>query len=220
MMDGFTAFDALVLALVALLGLMGLARGFVGEVASLGAWVAGMLAVRFFHEPGKALMMGVVEGETLAAGLALLILFFGAFVLVRLLGAAVSQRTRSSVIGPVDRILGLGFGLAKGVVAAVLLFLLTSMGLEIIAKPDGQPLWFRESRSAPVLAIFSRALVDFVDEQRHMEGHFNGQDDPHAGLGLPGLEPRGAPGGYDQQQRSALDKLLREQEQQTPSTPI
>jgi len=220
MMDGLTAFDALVLAVIALLGVMGLARGFVGEVASLGAWVAGVLAVRFFHVPAKALMMTMVESETLAAALALLGLFLGAFILVKLIGAAVSQRTRNSVIGPVDRVLGLGFGLAKGVVAAVLLFLLTNMGLEMLGPPGAQPLWFKESRSAPVLAIFSRALVDFVDEQRRLDGDWAGGADPHAGLGLPGVRPRRGEQGYDKDQRSALEKLLDEQEKQTPSTPI
>lgn len=219
-MDGLTAFDALVLALVALMGVIGLARGFVHEVASLGAWVAGVLAVRFFHAPAKLLLATMVEGETLAAALALIGLFVGAFVLVKLLGGALSRQTRASVIGPVDRLLGLGFGLAKGVVAAVLLFLLTNMGLEMLGPPQSQPLWFKEARSTPVLAILSRALVNFVDEQRRVEGDWAGGEDPHAGFGLPDPRGGGDEGGYDREERSALEKLLDEQEKQTPSTPI
>jgi membrane protein required for colicin V production len=214
-MDGLTAFDALVLALVTLLGVVGLARGFVGEVASLGAWVAGVLAVRFFHVPTKAFLLTMVEGEALAAALALLGLFLGAFILVKLLGGMVSRQTRSSLIGPVDRVLGLGFGLAKGVVAAVLLFLLTNMGLEMLGPQGAQPLWFKEARSTPVLAILSRALVDFVDEQRRLDSDWASEPDPHAGFGFPRREQ-----GYDRDQRSALEKLLDEQEKQTPSTPI
>lgn len=219
-MDGLTVFDALVLALVALAGVMGLARGFVGEVVSLGAWIAGVLAVRFFHVQAKALALTMVESEAMAAALALIGLFVGAFVLVRVLGGMLSQSTRASVIGPIDRLLGLGFGLAKGVVAAVLLFLLTNMGLEMLGPKIGPPLWLKEARSAPALAILSRALVDFVDEQTRVESDMAGSDDPHAGLGIPGFGRPKDDGAYDRDQRSALEKLLDEQEKQTPSTPI
>jgi len=133
-----------------------------------------------------------------------------------------SQTTRASVIGPVDRLLGLGFGLAKGVVAAVLLFLLANLSMEIISPGSPPPLWLKEARSAPVLAILSRALVDFVEEQRRLDSDTAGVDDPHAGLGLPGFgSPQRRDGqGYDRDQRSALEKLLDEQEKQSPSTPI
>ena len=59
--------------------------------------------------------------------------------------------------------------------------------------------------------------MNFVDEQRRVEGDWAGGEDPHAGFGLP--DPR-RDKGYDRDQRSALEKLLDEQEKQTPSTPI
>jgi membrane protein required for colicin V production len=218
--DVLTAFDALILALVAFAGVVGLARGFVGEVVSLGAWVAGVLAVRFFHMQAKLIALRFIEDEALAAVVALLVLFIGAFALVRILGGMVSQTTRTSVIGPIDRLLGLGFGVAKGIVAAVLLFLLVTMGLEVTSPGVAAPSWLRDARTAPALAILSRALVDFVDEQTRISDDVATSEDPHAGL--PGF-PRPAErkgGGYDRDSRSALDKLLDEQEKQTPSTPI
>ncbi|WP_439534181.1 CvpA family protein [Polymorphobacter sp.] len=216
-MDALTSFDVVVLALVALTGIMGLARGFVGELVSLGAWVAGVLAVRFFHVEAKALAQTMVTDETAAAALALVGLFVGAFLLVRIVGGMVSQTTRASVVGPIDRLLGLGFGLAKGVVAAVLLFLLANMAVEMMGPQPSPQLWLKEARTAPVLAILSRALVDFVDEQRRVDSDMAEAQDPHAGFGAPA---RNGGQGYDRRQRSALDKLLDEQEKQTPSTPI
>jgi len=215
MVTAYTAFDALVVALIALLGVVGLARGFVGELASLGAWIAGVLAIRFFHVPAKSFMQTMVESETMAAALALIGLFLAAFIAVRLIGNALSRSTKSSVISPIDRLLGLGFGLAKGTVAAVLMFLLTNMSLEFLGPKQDQPIWFANSRSAPVLAIFSRALVDFVDEQRRTNADV-ASEDPHAGLGFPARDSQG----YNRRQRSALDELLDEQEKTTPSTPI
>ncbi len=223
MIEGLTAFDFVVLVLVGFAAIGGLVRGFVGEVVSLLAWVAGILAVRLFHAEAKVFVSPWIDNEAGAAAVALLGLFLGAFVVVRLVGGIVSRKTKASVIGPVDRVLGLGFGVAKGVVAATLLFLLTLMGTEALLPGQGQPMWIAEARTAPTLAIVSRALVDFVDEARRIDSDIAGADgDPHAGLGLPPARQNGGPRdrGYAEPERSALDDLLDRQEKQIPSTPI
>lgn len=214
MLEGLTAFDFAVLVIVAFAAIGGLVRGFVGEVVSLLAWAAGVLAVRYFHAEAKAVVDGWIANEAGAAIVALAGLFMGAFLAVRIVGGAVSAKTKASVIGPVDRLLGLGFGMMKGVVAATLLFLLVVMGLESLTPGLPQPLWVAEAKTAPTLAIVSRALVDFVDEARRIDADIAGSgEDPHAGLGLP-------PAGYAEPERSALDQLLDEQEKTIPSTPI
>lgn len=218
MLENLTVFDFAVLAIVLFAAIGGLARGFVGEVVTLLAWAAGVLAVRFFHVQAKTYVGGWVENEAGAAIVALIGLFLGAFIAVRLVGGALSKSTKASVIGPVDRILGLGFGAAKGVVAATLMFLLVVMGLETAFPGQPQPQWMTEAKVTPTLAIVSRALVDFVDEARRLDGDIAATNDPHAGLGLPPARRGGD--GYSAPERSALDKLLDEQEKQIPSTPI
>lgn len=218
-MDGLTAFDVVVGLLVGLAALAGLARGFVGEVVSLAAWVAGVLAVRFLYTPAKALAAGVTGTEAGGAILAFVVLFLGAFVVVRIAGGRLSDTTRASVVGPVDRVLGLGFGAAKGVLASALLFLLASMALETLDPEGPPPEWLARARTAPTLAMVSRGLVDFVGEHARVAPD-SAATDPHAGL--PGFD-RGQDGpddGYDRQQRSALDRLLDEQQKQSPGTTI
>lgn len=217
MVEDLTVFDFAVLAIVAFAAIGGLARGFVGEIVTLLAWVGGVLAVRLFHVQAKAYVGGWVENEAGAAAVALLGLFFGAFLAVRIVGGALSSKTRASVIGPVDRILGMGFGAGKGVVAATLMFLLVSLGIETMLPGAQQPVWMAQAKTAPTLAIVSRALVDFVDEARRIDGDI-AAGDPHAGLGLPPARRNGD--GYGTPERSALDELLDEQEKQIPSTPI
>lgn len=215
-MDSLTAFDIVVLILVVLAAAAGLMRGFVGEIVSLLAWVAGIMAVRFFYAPAKAFAMTLVGTEAGAAILALVALFLGAFIIVRLIGGQLSQGTKASVIGPIDRVLGLGFGAAKGVLAAALIFLVVTMAFETIDPGEPAPEWLAKAESAPTLAMVSKALVDFVEEQRRVPPD-TATSDPHAGLGLP---PAGQDGSYDPKQRSALDALLDDQEKSTPSTSI
>jgi membrane protein required for colicin V production len=210
-MADLTTFDVIVLLLVSLAALAGLARGFVGEIVSLIAWVAGIAAVRFFHTPAKAIAAQWTGTEAGGAILAVVVLFLGAFIAVRIVGGMVSNSTKASFIGPVDRVLGLGFGAAKGVLAAALLFLLANLTFDTIDPGEPSPEWLAKARTAPTLAMVSKALVDFVEEQRRIE--------PDSAAADPAGSDE-ANDGYAPGQRSALDKLLDAQEKREPSTAI
>jgi membrane protein required for colicin V production len=213
-MDAFTAFDIVVIILVALAALAGLARGFVGEVVSLLAWAAGILAVRFGFSLAKPYALRFAGDDAGAAILTFVLLFLGAFIAVRVLGGQVSRGTKNSIIGPVDRVLGLGFGAAKGVLAAALLFLLTNLVFDTIDPGEPSPEWIAKAQTAPTLAMISKVLVDFVEKHQRLDAD-TAAADPHAAAGDAAGDDGYAPG-----QRSALDKLLDAQEKSQPSTAI
>jgi membrane protein required for colicin V production len=215
-MGELTAFDIVAILLVGLSAIVGLSRGFVGEVFSLLAWVAGIAAVRFGFAPTKPFVAGFVQDEAGAVILTFVGLFLGAFILVRLLGGSASRRTKGSIIGPVDRLLGLGFGAAKGVLAAALLFLLINLTFDTIDPGEPSPDWIAKAKTAPTLAMLSKVLVDFVEERQRLDAATAASDreaDPHQGLDAD-------EDGYLPGQRGALDKLLDAQEKQEPSTAI
>lgn len=216
-MAALTAFDIVVGIIVVLAALAGLARGFVGEVVSLLAWVAGIVAVRFFYAPVKDFAVRLTGTESGGAILTVVAVFLTAFIIVRVIGGKLSNGTKSSIIGPIDRMLGLGFGAVKGVLGAALLFLLVNMAFDTIDPGEPSPDWIATARTAPTLAMVSKALVDFVEEHRRLAPDIAATDDPHAGLGIP---PANKEKGYAPRERSALDKLLDEQEKTSPATPI
>lgn len=224
-MAGLTVFDVVVLLLVGLLALGGLARGFVGEIVSLLAWLAGIVAVRLFYTPVKAFLAQLTGTEAGGAIAALVVLFIGGFLIVRTLGGQLSAGTKGSIIGPIDRLLGLGFGAAKGVLAAALLFLAANLVFDTIDPGEGSPEWLAEARTAPTLAMISKALVDFVGEHGRIapdsagigSGLNAGKTMEDMSRALGGGNPHG---GYAPGQREALDKLLDKQEEREPSTPI
>ncbi|WP_310498358.1 CvpA family protein [Sandarakinorhabdus sp.] len=223
-MNEFTAFDIIVLLVIGIGAFRGVTRGFLGEITSLGAWIAGIAAVRFFHGAAEPMAIRIAGSESGGAVLSVLGPFLIAFVAVRLIGGQLSDSSKqSTLIGPFDRILGLGFGATKGVLAAALGLLLIGLGLDLIngGKP---PEWLAKSRTAPALAMVSRAMVNFVEDQRRTGRSGQGAD-PHAGLTGPGLPENGSSenggqSGYDRRQRGALDQLLDEAEEKSPATPI
>ena len=210
-MADLTTFDVVVGIIVVLAALAGLARGFVGEIVSLLAWVAGFFAVRFLYTPGKAIASRLVGTESGGAILALVVIFLTAFILVRVMGGQLSRGTKNSLVGPVDRVLGLGFGAAKGVLAAALLFLMVNLTFETIDPGAPSPDWIASARTAPTLAMVSKQLVDFVEERRRVA-----PDSADAGKAAGDTGDQG----YDERERSALDRLLDAQERTSPSTPI
>ncbi len=109
-----SALDIFVILLLGGGAMIGFVRGLVHEVLSLLAWVAAIVMLRLFHEPISASLGEAVGSATGAAVLAFVLLFLPSFLFMKLLARSIGKRTRKSVLGPVDRVLGGGFGMLKG----------------------------------------------------------------------------------------------------------
>lgn len=208
-----TALDIVVLLLIVVGGVAGLARGFVTEVLSLLAWVAAFFAVRLLYPAGQKLALRLTHTESGAAILAFAVIFLVTFIAFRMVAAELGDRTRSSVVGPVDRVLGLGFGAFKGLLFAAVIWLVLGLGFDTVA--DGpRPEWLTASRTAPLLAVTSKAMVDFVEKRRRpATGDAAEPATPADPVLPPGHPPIGhgtddRAHGYSKDDRSALDKLL------------
>ena len=164
---GFTALDMMVIVSLAVAGGFGAIRGFTVEVFLLLAWVAGIVAVKLFHAPFALLLTGPVGSAGGASVLALVLLFGGAMVTVRLIGRKLGRSTRGSLLGPFDRVLGLGFGMVKGLLAATLAFLLMVQVQAIFAgRRSGRPDWMTSSRTYDLLRASSAALSSAIEVGR------------------------------------------------------
>lgn len=115
--------------------------------------------------------MGAVGSEGGAAVLAFSLIFGITFMIGRYAANRMGNVSRSSVLGPFDRLLGLGFGALKGLIGASLTFLLASLVYNTIyGGLSERPDWMTASRTYPLLNATSRALVDFVRERQESGG--------------------------------------------------
>lgn len=214
-----TGFDWIVVLIVGAAAGFGVMRGFIAEVASLAAWVAGFIAVRLFYTPAQAFFTQVSGSDMIGMVSGVIGPFLLAMLAVKLIGGFLSSSAKSSVIGPLDRLLGLGFGMLKGVLAASLLFLLVSLSLTILPGSNDRPEWLAKAKTTPTLALVASAMVGYVGEAWRQQQPL---DNPHAGL--PGFDSSGeqapAEDGYGSKDRRSLDTLLDQQEKSTPSTAI
>ena len=162
-----TALDIVVILLVGGGAVFGLLRGFVTEILSLFAWVAAVIALKFLYAPVAHLLAKPIGTGAGAAVLAFALVFGVVFIGGKLIAGSLGRRTRSSVLGPLDRALGLGFGALKGLIGATLLFLVINLGYDAgFGGASKRPDWLRASRSYPLLQASGRAVVDFVAARR------------------------------------------------------
>jgi membrane protein required for colicin V production len=170
---GLTALDIVVLLLVGGAAVLGVMRGFVHEILSLGVWVLVVLGLKFAHTPLTAALADVVGSTGGAAVLAFAlisgILYFGG----KLIANRVGKGVRTSMIGPVDRALGFGFGALKGLIFASLLFLLLVLVTDTFGGgPRERPEWVTTARTYPLLNATSGSVSDFIERRRRGESIF------------------------------------------------
>ena len=147
--------------------MFGFSRGFVSETISLAAWILAIVAVKVAHAPVTAWLVAPVGTTSGAAVLAFALIFGLTFLVVKAIGAALGKSTKASLLGPVDRLLGLGFGALKGLIAATLVFLFVSLVYDTFYGSSGpRPVWMTESRTYPLLRASSASMVGFIERRR------------------------------------------------------
>lgn len=160
-----TGFDIAVLIIVGLGAFGGLMRGFVHEVLALSGWVAAIVAIYFFHTPLTGFLLRYIDVPSAAAVLAFALLMLVPYAAMKMLAKWAGSASRASVLGPVDRVLGFGFGALKGLILVVLAFSIIVLGYDTIWGPEGRPGWMSEARSYSFVSAASDFLVESISER-------------------------------------------------------
>lgn len=158
-----SALDILMMLALGGCAIFGFMRGFVQETLSLLAWVLAVVAVRLFLAP-VADLIGVWLGTSGGASILAFVILFGAtFFAGKMIARRIGKQMRGSVLGPIDRVLGAGFGAIKGLIGATLIFLAFSLVYNLVFGADAaRPLWMSSARSYPLLHASGNALSQFA----------------------------------------------------------
>ena len=161
-----TGFDIVVMVVVGLGASRGFLRGFVQEVLELAAWLLSLVCIHTFLTPLTAFLEPHVHTSSGASVLAFLLLALVPYGSARLLAGYMGSASRNSVLGPVDRILGFGFGALKGSLIIVLGFSVIVLGYDTVWGAGGRPAWLTKSRTYPFVNASSDALVKAIGKRR------------------------------------------------------
>jgi len=140
-----TAFDFLAVAIVGLSTVFAFWRGFVRVLASLAAWIVGVLAAIRFSPLVGAMFPDLGESPAVRYVVAFAVILIVVLLIGALAGFLVSRMVQAVGLGFLDRFLGAIFGVARGVLIAVLLVLFA--GLTTLPRSD----WWQNALSSPAL---------------------------------------------------------------------
>ena len=128
--------DVALLAVAACSGLWGFLRGMVREVLGLAAWVGAGVTAAWFYPDAQGLVRKTISNPDVADPVA-----FGGVFLVVLIAFSLAARilagaVRRSVLGGLDRTLGLLYGLARGAVLAIIAYIVVGTVEPVGHWPD------------------------------------------------------------------------------------
>ena len=153
---GFAAF--LLLSVV-----VGLLRGVVFELLSLAGWFAAYFAALWFTPTLQAHVPIGTPGSTLNHGASFALVFFGALIVWSLGARLIRALIRATPLSPLDRLLGAGFGLLRGLV--VLLVVATVVGISPWGRSEA---WHRSQAAVWLNALLHELRPLFVtDDNQH-----------------------------------------------------
>jgi membrane protein required for colicin V production len=150
--------DLALLAICLVSGLLAMYRGLAREVLSILSWVAAAGAALYFvmfHKTAAEQLSkqylssmdpktGTVITQVVVGG----VIFLLTLIIVHLITARISDAILDSRIGMIDRLLGLGFGIIRGFLVVMILFMFYE---EFFPDPKNQYPWVRDARSASSL---------------------------------------------------------------------
>ena len=166
-----TAFDIIVLLIVGVAAVGGFMRGFVEEVLSLVGWALAIFAIRYLHTDLTSFLYDYIGTPSGAAVLAFALLLLIPYAAMKLIARLAGRTARSSPLGPIDRVLGFGFGAVKGVIIVVMAFSLLVLGYDTMWGPTGRPTWMTTARTYSFVNAAADAMVELIDErQRRLAG--------------------------------------------------
>ncbi len=127
--------DLAVFGLLLISGLLGFVRGFVREVMGIAAW-AGALAAGFYGlEYSRPIVSRWVTAPAWVDPIAFAATFIVSLVVLMLVAHMIGSLVRGSVLGGVDRTLGLVFGIARGAAVVVIAYILAGLVLPVDRWP-------------------------------------------------------------------------------------
>jgi len=152
MIGGLSYLDAGLVAIVAISGIVAMYRGFTREVLSILSWLAAAAACVYFvfkyraeaQEIANQFHAPLLVAQVAVGGL----IFLVVLIIVHLITSRISDTVLDSRVGPIDRILGLLFGVARGFILVVIPFMFYE---SFVTKQEQQYEWVRNAVSRPYI---------------------------------------------------------------------
>ncbi len=147
----FDILAALVLIVSAIVGFSrGATRELVSVISFLAAVALAVMALRYT----APFALTVIKTEWIAKALAVLVVFVIVYVILRIIGGGLARRIHETDLGSLDRVIGLGFGLVRGLIVLGVFSLVFSAAI----PAEQMPAWVTGAKLYPLTEVSADAL--------------------------------------------------------------
>lgn len=153
--------DALAIGLTLLSGVFALFRGFTREALQVGGWVVAFTITALLLPYARPLALEMTGSSVAATPAAAGALFVGTLIICSLITSQISGAVRKSPLSMLDRSLGFGFGLARG----VLLVCLAYIGMLLISDPKDVEKTVSHAKTGQLIAMGADGLLSLLPEK-------------------------------------------------------
>ncbi len=154
-----TVFDYAVLGIIGFSVLLGMLRGFVREALDLAGWVVAFFVARAYGVQAAGMLAEYLPNESLRLVAGFLAVYLLTLLLASLLAIGLSEVVKKVGLGLPDRLFGLLFGCARGVLVVGILVLLGGM----TSLPQRQE--WQDATFSPPLEALVMAAVPWLPKQ-------------------------------------------------------
>ena len=147
--------DWVILAIVGFSCLISIKRGFVKEAMSLVVWALAFFIAVVFADRLAVLFQDSVASASLRYVLAFAALFCATLIIGAMVNYLLAELVRMTGLSGTDRLFGMVFGLARGLIVVMAILILLPMAL-----PVDQDQWWRQSQLIPHLLLIEQWCKD------------------------------------------------------------
>lgn len=123
--------DWAIVGVVGISALIGLLRGFIKEALSLLIWLAALVVAMNFYQSASVWLVNLIETPSLRLGAAWLGLFVVTLIAGSIVNFLISQLVKASGLTGTDRLLGMVFGVARGLILVLVILILLPQALPV-----------------------------------------------------------------------------------------
>lgn len=155
--------DFIILGLIAFFVVKGFFKGFFREISSLIGIIFGLLIANQYYPNVTVFLRGYIQLEKYLPLISFVLLFISVLLFFTMLGVFLQFVFKKMFIGWLDRGLGIGFALVKGIIVAYLLIVIITFFM-----PSKSPL-ITKSKTAHMVTVTYQSMIRLISPALYRE---------------------------------------------------
>ncbi|MCW8825268.1 MAG: CvpA family protein [Gammaproteobacteria bacterium] len=154
----FNWLDYAILAIIAISVLISIIRGFTKEALSLAGWIVAAWVALTFSEKAEPLLRDYIEIPSIRLLVAFVALFIVTLFLAAFVNYLISQVVKKTGLSGTDRMIGIFFGIARGIVIVAVLVMVGGM------TPLPQDPWWGDSQLIHYFETIAQYISQYLPD--------------------------------------------------------